>query len=56
MPEPAQPGRARVWERAVVERHRARRRVWGEVIGLRMLVKCYRIFCCGGGGVLLGFL
>src|SRR6266702_8083197 len=44
MPEPAQPGRARVWERAVVERQRARRRVRGEVIGLRILVKCYRIF------------
>jgi len=44
MPEPAQPGRARVWERAVVERQRARRRVRGRGIGLRILVKCYRIF------------
>jgi hypothetical protein len=44
MPEPAQPGRARVWERAVAESVRVRRRVRREGMGLRLLGKCYRIF------------
>jgi hypothetical protein len=44
MPEPAQPGRARVCARAVVEMQRARRRVRKDGMALRMLGKCYRIF------------
>ena len=37
-------GRARLWERAVVEMQRARRRVRKDGMGLRLLGKCYRIF------------
>jgi hypothetical protein len=44
MPEPAQPGRARVCARAVVERMRARRRVRKDGMALRLLGECYRIF------------
>jgi hypothetical protein len=44
MPEPAQPGRARVWERAVADKVRARRRAKRDGMGLRLLGKCYRIF------------
>jgi hypothetical protein len=55
MPEPAQPGLARVWEKAVVESRRARRRVRREGMGLRLLGKCYRIFFRWWRGVFVGF-